>query len=193
VEIRPAAPADREAVAAVQEAAFGDEGPLIVRLLDALEDSGAMRAQLVAAAATERGEAAVGHVALSRGWLDAEQELVEVLVLSPLGVLPEWQHGGVGTALVAAALDRAAGLGVPAVFLEGSPDYYGARGFQGAGRLGFDRPSVRVPGQAFQVALLPAYHAWMTGRLVYPEAFWALDCVGLRGEALRRLRETLED
>jgi putative acetyltransferase len=29
-----------------------------------------------------------------------------------------------------------------------------------------------------------AYRPWMTGTLVYPEAFWRLDCVGLRGERL---------
>lgn len=30
----------------------------------------------------------VGHVQLSKSWLDAPKRLVEVLVLSPLGVVP---------------------------------------------------------------------------------------------------------
>jgi putative acetyltransferase len=90
----------------------------------------------------------------------------------------------VGTALVAAALDRAAELGAPAVFLEGSPDYYGRRGFVRASELGFTRPSVRIPDVACQVALLPAYQSWMAGALVYCDPFWVTDAVGLRDPLL---------
>jgi putative acetyltransferase len=66
------------------------------------------------------------------------------------------------------------------VFLEGSPRYYPRFGFRPAGDLGFRRPSLRIPQPAFQVVLRPSYEPWMTGTLVYPEVFWALDCVGLR-------------
>jgi len=68
---------------------------------------------------------------------------------------------------------------VPAVFLEGSPDY-SQLGFVPADVLGFRRPSLRIPPAAFQVHLLPAYEDWMTGTLVYREAFWNHDAVGLR-------------
>jgi putative acetyltransferase len=68
------------------------------------------------------------------------------------------------------------------VFLEGSPDYYPRLGFARADERGFTSPSVRIPGPAFQVAVLSAWRPWMTGALVYGEAFWALDCVGLRGQ-----------
>jgi len=105
-------------------------------------------------------------------------------VLSPLSVHPDAQGRGVGTALVAAALERAAELGAPAVFLEGSPDYYGRRGFVRASELGFTRPSVRIPDVACQVALLPAYQSWMVGALVYCDPFWVKDAVGLRDPLL---------
>jgi len=72
------------------------------------------------------------------------------------------------------------GTGVPLLFLEGSPDYYGKRGFERADEVGFRSPSRRIPAPAFQVARLSAYEPWMTGTLVYSETFWALDCVGLR-------------
>ena len=36
--------------------------------------------------------------------------------------------------------------------------------------------------------MLPAWQEWMTGALVYPEAFWAMDSVGLRGERLARFQ-----
>lgn len=171
----------------MQAAAFGDEGPLIVRLLDALEASGKVAASLVA----ERDGEVVGHVALSRAWVDARKRLVDVLVLSPLGVAPDHQGSGVGTELVAAALDAARAEGVPAVFLEGDPGYYSRLGFEAGSRHGFVRPSVRIPEPAFQVHLLEGREAWMRGALVYCDAFWELDCVGLRGSVLDEIEAQL--
>src|SRR6476469_1398260 len=134
---RPARRDDDGAVDEVVSRAFGEaEGPTIVALLALLAASGHRVAALVA----EQDGSVVGHVQLSRSWVDARERLVEVVVLSPLSVLPAAQGRGVGTALVAAALDRAAELGAPAVFLEGSPDYYGRRGFVRARELGFTRP-----------------------------------------------------
>lgn len=159
----------------VIEAAFGDEDVLSV--MRALRTSDAVRASLVATLP----EGVVGHVALSRGWLDAPERLVEVLVLSPLSVLPSHQRQGVGTALLEAAAEQADSLGAPAVFLEGDPTYYtGRAGFGPAVPVGFTAPSERIPDPAFQVRLLAAHEPWMRGRLVYPEAFWATDSVGLR-------------
>jgi putative acetyltransferase len=129
-------------------------------------------------------ERVVGHVMLSACWLDALPRLVDVLSLSPLGVLPEFQRRGIGTRLVEHALAEADGRRVPLVFLEGSPQYYGKRGFADATKLGFRPPTLRYPPGAFQVARLPSYEEWMTGTFVYSDVFWALDCVGLRGERL---------
>ncbi|WP_083976226.1 GNAT family N-acetyltransferase [Kitasatospora azatica] len=130
----------------------------------------------------------VGHVMLSAGRLDAPSRLVDVLSLSPLGVLPEFQCQGIGTRLVQHALTAADAAAIPLVFLEGSPRYYGGRGFRSAEAAGFRAPSLRYPDGAFQVARLSAYEPWMTGTFVYSETFWALDCVGLRGERLRAAR-----
>ena len=188
--IRPQRTDDGPAVDEVVTRAFGDEGPGIVRLLGLLDAAGHRVAALVATEAGAADGAAdgavVGHVQLSRSWVDARERLVDVLVLSPLSVRPDRQGGGVGTALVAAALDQARALASPAVFLEGSPDYYGARGFVRASAHGFTRPSVRIPDAAFQVALLPAHEPWMTGALVYCDPFWATDSVGLRDPLLAR-------
>ncbi len=184
MEIRTVAPAVQPAVEQVVSAAFG-EAPdgRVVQMMRALEAGGAARASLVAVI----DEQIVGHVGLSRGWVDARRELVEVLVLSPLSVRPDRQGRGVGTALVAAALETAGDHGAPAVFLEGSPDYYGRRGFSSASALGFERPSTRIPDPGFQVALLASYQRWMVGRLIYPEAFWTTDTVGLRDPELERV------
>ena len=108
----------------------------------------------------------------------------DVLSLSPLGVLPEFHRQGIGTRLVAHALTGADSRGIPLVFLEGSPHYYGKRGFADATKLGFRPPTLRYPPGSFQVAKLSSYEEWMTGTFVYSDVFWALDCVGLRGERL---------
>ena len=167
---------DHPAVRAVHARAFAD--PHVADLVDTLREAGAPLAP-TSLVATVHGRV-VGHVMLSAGRLDAPPRIVDVLVLSPLGVSPERQGRGIGTRLVAAALAAAEERGVPLVFLEGSPDYYGSRGFTRADALGFRAPSLRIPAPAFQVARLSAYEPWMTGTLVYSEPFWALDCVGLR-------------
>ena len=63
----------------------------------------------------------VGHVGLSHAWLDARRELVDVWVLSPLSTRPDRERHGIGSALVAAAIEAARRRGVPALFLEGEP------------------------------------------------------------------------
>jgi putative acetyltransferase len=126
----------------------------------------------------------VGHVRLTRGWIDAEPKLVEVLYLSPLSVAPEWQRRGIGRALVANAVAEAQRAGVPAVFLEGDPAYYARLGWRPASELGVTPPSARIPEPACQAVSLPGWEPWMNGTLVYADTFWALDFVGLRSDRL---------
>ena len=178
---------DATAVLGVVREAFGDEGDAVASIWSALRPLGLVRTSLVAEVAGR----VVGHVGVSACWLDARRELVDVLVLSPLAVLPAHQRSGTGTALLAAAVERAGALGAPALFLEGSPDYYGSRGFEHASPLGFAPASVRTPDRAFQVARLAALQDWMTGRLVYPDVWWRHDAAGLRDPVLAQLEEFL--
>lgn len=180
---RRARAVDAGAVDVVLTEAFGEEAPRILDVLTRLRAADDVCAELVAEVAGE----VVGFVALSKAWVDARERLVDVLVLSPLGVLPSAQGRGVGTALLSAAVDVAGASGAPLVFLEGSPGYYSARGWSTASEHGLERPSSRIPDPACQVVLLPTYEPWMTGRLVYPDVWWRLDLVGLRDPLLAEL------
>lgn len=176
--IRPAEPRDGAAIGAVVNRAFGDEGPVIVDLIDLLRVHPCGRDGLEFVA--EIDGAVVGHTMVTRSRLDTLPRTIEVGVLSPLAVDPDHQRQGVGRELVAAAIQSAVDAGLPLLFVEGDPAYYARLGFVAGKPLGFRKPSVRVPDAAFQVMPLAAHEAWMTGTLVYAEPFWQLDCVGLR-------------
>jgi putative acetyltransferase len=57
---------------------------------------------------------------------------------------------------------------------------YARFGFRAGGELGFRKPSLRIPDDAFQALMMPSYEPWMTGTLVYSHVFWEHDAVGLR-------------
>ncbi len=177
--VRPERSADAESVRRVLAAAFGQDDPANgVEVADLWDRLGRHRRNGLVA--VDRG-VVVGHVGLSRAWVDARRELVEVWVLSPLGVLPERQQAGLGTALVASAVEMARGSGVPALFLEGSPVFYDARGFERADLHGFLPAALeRTPRPGFQVAVFETHEPWMTGQLIYPDVWWEQGRAGLR-------------
>ena len=185
VTVREQRPDDADAVFGVVARAFADE-PEVAPLdadLARLPDTSAFVAELEGTV--------VGHVRLTWCWIDAEERLVDALVLSPLSVAPEHQRRGIGAALVAHAVQRAEELGAPAVFLEGDPAYYGRIGFRPAAELGVTQASPRVPSAAFQAVGFAAHEPWMRGGIVYPDVFWRHDAVGLRGATLAEVRAAL--
>jgi putative acetyltransferase len=178
--VRPAAPADADAVLHVIRAAFGagapEHGDQVADLWADVRSGDHLLAELVAVVDGE----VVGHVGVSHCWVDARRELAPACMLSPLSTLPARQGNGIGTALVAAAVDAARGLDRPALFLEGSPVFYSQRGFERASTHGFEPPTRRVPDPAFQVVLLGEQPDWLSGRVIYPEVWWRHDSTGLR-------------
>ena len=180
--VRPARASDAAVIRDVTTRAFGDAR--VADLVDVLA-AGPARVSLVA----EVAGAVVGHTMLSRGWIDAERELVEALVLSPLSVAPEHQrHGHRRRAGARRACRGRAHAGAGRVPRGLAGVLLAVRFRAGAGprvrpALGADTRAAR-----FQVVVLPAWEPWMTGALVYPEAFWILDFAGLRGDRLAQAR-----
>lgn len=124
--IRPETPADAAAISTLTTAAFataehsdGTEAQIITRLRDA----DALLVSLVA----EQDGAIIGHVALSDvtiggaslGWVG----------LGPVSVAPDWQAGGIGSALIRDGLARAQAMGRKGCVVLGDPGYYARFGF----------------------------------------------------------------
>ena len=183
VTVRLVQSEDSDGVRRVNGAAFGE--PRVPAMVDALVAAG----DVVASLAADKAGHVVGHVQLSRCWIDARERLVDVVTLSPLAVDPFHQRQGIGTALIAAALQAAREAEESAVFLEGDPSFYGRRGFSTATSLGFGRPSPRIPELGFQVALFDP--ELPRGPFVYCQTFWTQDCVGLRDPQLASIEAEL--
>ena len=161
--IRPAEPADAAAIRAVHEAAF----PTVVEaeLVEALEREGDVVVSLVA----ERQGEIVGHVLLSRMRVTADGRAMSALGLAPVGVLPGFQGGGIGTALIEGALGIARATGEELVFLVGEPDYYRRFGFSAAAAAPFASP---YAGPWFMaLALRPGFAPPARGEAAYARAF----------------------
>ncbi|MEM9651072.1 MAG: N-acetyltransferase [Actinomycetota bacterium] len=161
---------------AVSVEAFDDAD--IGTLLDALRESWCWRDELSFVAELD-GEI-VGHVLYTSAIVDAPAALVDVLVLSPIGVRRDLHGRGIGGRLITETLPLLRDRPEPVVFLEGSPAYYPRFGFRPGAELGFVKPSDRIPDPAFQVRPLGDLPDGLSGRLVYPDAFWRTDSVGLR-------------
>ena len=185
-DVRPATAADADGVLRVIREAFGAGGEGHGEQVAALWADVLAGDHLLAERVAVIDGAVVGHVGISHCWIDARRELVSACLLSPLSTVPAAQGQGIGTSLVAAAIEAARCLGRPALFLEGSPAFYSTRGFEPASAYGIEAPSRRVPGPAFQVAPF-GLEEWMSGRVVYPDVWWRHDSTGLRDPDLAEI------
>lgn len=108
-----------------------------------------------------------GHLMFSRATITSGHT---VALLSPLGVLPNFQRRKVGTTLVEYALNWLKRADFPVVVLEGVPAYYPRFGFTSAHALGIN-PPYPLPEPVWQAHRLPAYQKTVKGTVHYPEPF----------------------
>jgi len=174
VVVRRQQPDDYEAIRHVYAEAFrrpgfrppqkpGSVAPE-VGLFEALCEAGDVIPELSFTALEEVGF--VGHATASRATVAADP----VVAVGPIGVLPQYQGHGIGSALMEALLTAADAANVPMVVLLGSPQYYSRFGFRPAKELGVTPPDPRW-GDAFQTRPLTAYTPTVAGRFEYAPAF----------------------
>ena len=108
----------------------------------------------------------VGHVTASQATVATDP----VVAVGPIGVLPDHQGTGIGSALMDALLAAADAADVPLIVLLGAPQYYSRFGFRAATELGVIPPEPEW-GDAFQARPLTAYTESVAGRFQYASAF----------------------
>jgi putative acetyltransferase len=165
---------DYEAIRHVYAEAFRQPGfrppqspgsvPPEVGLFEALWEAGDAIREFSFTALTDDG--VVGHLTASQATVAA----TAVVAVGPIGVLPDQQGTGIGSALMNALLAAADAAGVPLIVLLGSPQYYSRFGFRPAGELGVIAPEPEW-GDAFQARPLSAYTDSVAGRFQYASAF----------------------
>ena len=129
------------AVRQVHLQAFEDrrEEALLVELL---HTASAAVVSLVAAADPEGR--VVGHILFSPVQVDGRGSDPQIMVgLAPVGVLPEYQGGGIGSRLIREGLDACRKAGYSAAVVLGEPGYYT--------RFGFERASGKGLGNEYWV------------------------------------------
>ncbi len=162
--IRVEEEADQSGVFAVNESAF--ESRAEANLVDTLRE---LAQPVVSLVAVENGEV-VGHIMFSPVVLSEDPDL-KLMGLAPMAVVPEFQHHGIGSALVREGLEKCRQLGCAAVVVLGHPDYYPRFGFLPSSRFDIDS-EYEVPEEVFMlIELQPGALSGKNGRVKYHSAF----------------------
>lgn len=164
MRIRPESPGDFDSVRHLNELAFGRTAE--ARLVERLRADADAYVSLVA----DDDGRVVGHVLLSPVRLHARDRQVLGMGLGPMAVLPDRQRRGVGSALVAAAIEACRDQGVPFLVVLGHPEYYPRFGFVPASMKGV-RCEYDVPDEVFMVLELTSRGLGGGGLVKYHRAF----------------------
>jgi len=128
IEIRREKPEDIAAISYVHKQAF--ESALVksgveATLSDRLRDKGLVTLSLVAV----QDERVVGHILFSPMIIMDDNTQYDVLTLSIISVVPEFQRKGIGSQLIKAGHDECCRLGHEIIILFGHPWYYPRFGY----------------------------------------------------------------
>lgn len=154
----------------MQVAAFdqGEGEPIEAHLLDELRECDGWLPGLSWVA--EIDSRIVGHAVCTRGHVGD----VPCVGLGPIGVMPDSQHAGVGSALMHAMIGAADAAGEPLIALLGDPDYYARFGFVASTELGVIPPEPGW-GRHFQVRPLNSWNDSIVGAFRYASPFDEVD------------------
>jgi putative acetyltransferase len=144
MEIREECAEDRDAIRTVITRALG---PKEADLVDALRANGAAMLSLVATIEDE----VVGHILYSPISIGESSRIGAAL--GPMGVLPERQRQGIGSALIETGTRTLKDAGCPFIIVLGHAEFYPRFGFGPASTYGIEC-QWNVPDEVFMVRVL---------------------------------------
>ncbi|MGV8082309.1 MAG: GNAT family N-acetyltransferase [Coriobacteriia bacterium] len=162
--VRPETPRDFAAIRQIHVVAFRDN-PYSQQtehlIVEALRAANALEVSLVA----ELDGEVAGHVAFSRATIGETPGAW--FILGPVGVLPERQRQGIGSAIIERGLEILRSRGAEGCVLVGNPAYYRRFGFR-------QLPGVTCKGVPDEnVLCLPFTDAVPVGEITHHPAFFA--------------------
>ena len=108
----------------------------------------------------------VGHIMFTKAWVGETM----ILALAPLSVNPDYQHRGIGSALIQEGHRIAVDMGIPYSVVLGSEMYYPRFGYVPAHRYGIKAP-FDVPEEKFMACKLRTDAPAVCGTVEYAEEF----------------------
>lgn len=162
--IREEGPEDAAAIRLVNLAAF--PSPLEADLVDHLRADGDLVVSLVA----EQDGQLVGHILFCRVRIGS----VDAVSLSPMGVVPEWQGCGIGSALVRRGLEVCRERRERIAVVLGHATYYPRFGFSAELALPLEGYASGPYWMAIELA--PGSLTGLSGKVLYPKAFESSGC-----------------
>lgn len=133
-------------------------------LVSALRNSGAFVPELSLVAVCQ-GKI-VGHILFTKVTIGEKTELA----LAPLSVLPDYQHRGIGQALMEQGHKTAQKLGYEYCVVLGHPQYYPKAGYQPASLYGIKAP-FEVDDECFMAKKINPNAMPISGTVKYDDAF----------------------
>ena len=103
----------------------------------------------------------VGHILFTPAVIECGNKVIHGMGLAPMGVIPDRQCEGIGTALVTHGLKVLQKRCCPFVVVLGYPDYYSRFGFEGASGHNITSQWEGVPDDAFMILIFD--HVAMEG------------------------------
>ena len=171
VAIRLEEPRDAAEIRDLLEACFPGYGE--ADLVDALRSDG----DVVLSLSAEDEGVVVGYIAFSRLRVEGEDGSAQAVALAPLAVYTEYQQQGIATRLVREGHACLAAMGETLSLVLGEPNYYSRFGYSHRRAANFESEYQSPYLMALSFGAAP----W-EGRLVYPQAFAALDDAALQAD-----------
>lgn len=163
--LAPEATDDAVAIEWLHEISFGPGR--FVRAAFRLREQGPHDVALSFAARNAEGDL-IGSVRMT--WIKTVAQSHSGLLLGPLAVLPDYKNGGIGKALVRAALDGARAASADYVLLVGDPPYYAPMGFERVPPGKISLPGPFDPTRLVMVSFSPAVSDDVKGMVHHAQA-----------------------